>query len=84
MKQKKNGTKKPVKRCGVFDREKAQRQCKAAMDVLWGTARKAASDLSVTRYEVASLEASLQAVENELNTLMMPPGKQATLDQIFE
>jgi hypothetical protein len=86
MKPKKTSTEpKVIKRCGVFDREKAKQECKAAMDVLWRTARTAASDLSVGKYEVPSFEATLQAVENELETLMMPPGTKAALpDDMFE
>jgi hypothetical protein len=37
----------PIKRCGVFDREKAKTKAKGAMDVLWKIARAAAADLSV-------------------------------------
>jgi hypothetical protein len=85
VKTKKTGTRpKGVKRCGVFDRAKAKRDCKAAMDTLWRTARTAASDLSVTKYEVSGFEATLQAVENELNTLMTPLGAKAALpDEMF-
>lgn len=86
MKAKKTSTKpKPIKRCGVFDRDQAKRDGKNAMDVLWSIVNEAKTDLSVTQYEVASYEASLQVVEQELNSLTLPPGTKAALpDEIFE
>lgn len=69
----------PIKRCGVFDREKAKKDGRQAMDVLWAIAGMAKTDLTVTKYEVASYEASLQAVEQELNFLTLPPGTKALL-----
>lgn len=49
------------------------------MDALWLIASAAKTDLSVTEYEAASFEASLQVVEQELNSLMVPPGTKASL-----
>jgi hypothetical protein len=67
-------TSRPTKRCGVFDREQAKRDGKAAMDILWKMGSKARLDLSVTDYEVGSYESSLKAVEQELYALTLPPG----------
>jgi hypothetical protein len=72
---------KPIKRCGVFDRDKAKKDGKHAMDVLWNISSVAKTDLTVTEYEIASYEASLQVVERELNSLTLPPGTQATLPE---
>jgi hypothetical protein len=85
VKTKKTSTKsEPIKRCGVFDREKAKADGKKALDVLWAIAAVARADLSVTQYEAASYEASLQAVEQELHSLTLPPGTKAMLpDEMF-
>jgi hypothetical protein len=87
MKNKKAGTKtKQIKRCGVFDREKAKKDGKEAMDVLWGIATAAGADFTVTEYEAASYQASLEVVEQELQSLVIPPGEQAILpdDILYE
>ncbi|MGD1095120.1 MAG: hypothetical protein ABSB35_24400 [Bryobacteraceae bacterium] len=82
MKKKKTSTKpKAIKRCGVFDREQARKDGKNAMDVLWKIANTAKADLSVTEYEIATYEASLQRVEQELNALLLPPGTQPVLPE---
>ena len=72
-----------IKRCGVFDREKAKKDGKQALDVLWGIATAARADLTVTEYESASFEASLQVVEHELQSLVIPPGQKAQLPDDF-
>lgn len=74
-----NETPKPIKRCAVFDRDQAKKDGKNAMDCLWKIAREARSDLSVTKFEAHGFEASLQMVEEELNSLTLPPGTQAQL-----
>jgi hypothetical protein len=68
-----------IKRCGVFDREKAKRDGKKAMDVLWKMANVAKSDLSFMQWEISNYERSLQRVEEELKSLTLPPGPQAQL-----
>ncbi len=85
MKIKKTSAKsQQIRRCGVFDREKAKADGKKALDVLWAIAAVAKADLSVTHYEVASYEASLQVVEQELQSLTLPSGAKAMLpDEIF-
>jgi hypothetical protein len=71
---------KTIKRCGVFDRKKAKKDGKKAMDVLWTIANVAKSDLSVMQWEIPNYEGSLQRVEEELNSLTLPPGPLAVLD----
>lgn len=75
-----------IKRCGVFDREKAKKDGKQAMDVLWGIATAARADLTVTEYESLAYEASLQVVERELQSLVIFPGGKAILtdDVLYE
>lgn len=70
---------KSIKRCGVFDRDQAKKDGKAAMDVLWTIANVAKSDLSVRPLEIVTYEGSLQRMEVELNSLTLPPGPQAQL-----
>ena len=70
---------KTIKRCGVFDRDQAKKDGKCALDVLWAIAKVARADLSVAEYEVPRFEASLQMVEQELQSLVTPPGPKATL-----
>jgi hypothetical protein len=80
MKAKKVSPKqKSIKRCALFDREKAKMDGKNAMDVLWAIASEAKSDLSLMQWEVTTYEGSLQRVEEELNSLTLPPGPQAQL-----
>jgi hypothetical protein len=80
MKAKKASPKqKAIKRCGVFNRDQARKDGRAAMDVLWAIANEAKSDLSVKQWEVPTYEGSLQRVEEELNSLTLPPGPQAQL-----
>ena len=84
MRKKKTGTRtKQIKRCGVFDREKAKKDGKQALDVLWGIATAARADLTVTKYESASFEASLEVVELELQSLVISPGQKAQLPDDF-
>ena len=85
MRTKTKSTKtKPIKRCGVFDRDQAKSEGKHAMDVLWAIANAAKVDLSVTDCEIASYEASLQVVEQELHSLTLIPGPKAALpDEMF-
>jgi hypothetical protein len=79
MKKKASKDSQPVKRCGVFDRDQSKKDGKRAMDVLWGIAKAAGSDLTVHEYEVATYEASLRKVEQELNSLTLPLGTKAAL-----
>jgi hypothetical protein len=80
MKAKKTSLKqKTIKRCGVFNREKAKTDGRHALDVLWAIAKLAREDLSVTDYEAASFEASLEMVEKELHLLTLPAGTKAIL-----
>ena len=47
---KKTRSRKPVKRCGVFDREQAKKDGKKTMDVLWAIANKGKSGFE--RHEI--------------------------------
>jgi len=75
---------KTIRRSGIFDREQAKKDARQAMDILWSIAKSAKTDLGVTKYESASYEASLEVVEREIQSLMIPSGAKAILPDEIE
>jgi hypothetical protein len=73
-----------IRRCGVFDRDQSKKEAKQAMDILWEIAKSAKGDLSVTAFECASYSALLDRLEQELHSLMLPPGSKAILPDGIE
>ena len=70
----------PVRRHGTFDRTASRALVVKSMSVLWAVSKQAGRDLSVTRFQHASLVAALEVVELELSSILQEPGMQALLD----
>jgi hypothetical protein len=62
----------------------SEERSKASLDVLWKIAQAAKGDFSMTVFESASYSARFERLEQELYSLMLPPGSKAVLQDGIE